>query len=364
MEEDPHTWPLNDRTNWHRRKFPNNTRTKCPYQTILRSTTREKKLEELPIETLMKKMTKKNEAPIKVANEVKGGKRETLKKFLETIGLHLLLNKIKNDEERIAFILTYMEGGDADSWRAFFLKKLVTTDGEPDFRMWKDFLKQLRDSFKPYDLKGDALNKIIKLRQGTTSIEDHIARFKVLLANLGVTEDSPAALDYFQKSIRIPLLKKIVDWDDIPKTLPKWYEKALKTDNNYHKVQRIPRWDGPKKEEPKPGWNFQKDKDDSAMDVDVITWMYKTMTDEGKTKLMKKGLCFWCKKAGYLSWDCPKKKGKPTTPSTLMAPSTSTAAPKKMTAKELTAHIRSLTALLNGKEKTEFYDEAEKEGFW
>ena len=46
-----------------------------------------------------------------------------------------------------------------------------------------------------------------------------------------------------------------------------------------------------------------------------------------------------------------------------MAPSTSTAAPKKMTAKELTAHIRSLTALLNSKEKAEFYDEAEKEGF-
>ena len=34
-----------------------------------------------------------------------------------------------------------------------------------------------------------------------------------------------------------------------------------------------------------------------------------------------------------------------------------------MTAKELTAHIRSLTALLNEEEKTEFYDEAEKEGF-
>ena len=34
-----------------------------------------------------------------------------------------------------------------------------------------------------------------------------------------------------------------------------------------------------------------------------------------------------------------------------------------MTAKELTAHIRSLMALLNDEEKTEFYDEAEKEGF-
>ena len=99
------------------------------------------------------------------------------------------------------------------------------------------------------------------------------------------------------------------------------------------------------------------------MDVDVITKVYKTLMDEEKTKLMKKGLCFWCKKAGHPSRDCPKKKGKTATLSTLVTSSTLTAAPKKMTAKELTARIQSLMALLNDKEKTEFYDEAEKEGF-
>ena len=135
-------------------------------------------------------MTEKNEAPMKVTTKVKGGKitpfsrkRETLENFLKTISLHLLLNKIKNDEVRITFTLTYMEGGDADSWRAS-LKRSVTTDGEHGFGTWKDFLKQLWDSFKPYDLKGDALDEIIKLRQGMTSIEDHIAQFKVLLADL------------------------------------------------------------------------------------------------------------------------------------------------------------------------------------
>ena len=98
------------------------------------------------------------------------------------------------------------------------------------------------------------------------------------------------------------------------------------------------------------------------MDVDVITKVFKTMMDEERTDLMKKGLCFRCKKGGHLSRNCPEKKGKTTIPH----PMTSTltpAAPKKMTAKELMAHIRSLTALLNEEEKTEFYDEAEKEGF-
>ena len=202
------------------------------------------------------------------------------------------------------------------------------------------------------------------MRQGNTSIEDHVAKFKVLLADSGVTKDSPAALDYFQKSIRVPLLKKILDRDNVPETLPEWYKKALKIDNDCHKVQWIIKRDGTKKEEGKPRWNFRKERDENAMDVDVIMKVYKTMMDEERTELMKKGLCFQCRKAGHLSWDCPEKKGETAVPqSTAATPTPTPATPKKMTAKELTAHIRSLTALLNNEEKTEFYDEAEKEGF-
>ena len=38
-------------------------------------------------------------------------KRETLKKFIEDLGLHLLLNRITEDQDRIAFTLTHMEEG-------------------------------------------------------------------------------------------------------------------------------------------------------------------------------------------------------------------------------------------------------------
>ena len=310
-----------------------------------------------------------NNSTDKRISEIKGGKitpfagkRETLEKFLETIGLHLILNRVKDDEDKIVFTLTYLEGGDADSWRAAFLKRSITAGGEPNFGKWNDFLKELRNSFHPYDKEGDALDKIIRMRQGTASIEDHVAKFKVLLADSGVADDSPAALDYFQKSIRVPLLKKILDRDNIPETLEGWYKKALKINNDYHKVQRIIRRDAQKKDEGKPRWNFRKERDDNTMDVDVITKTFKAMTDKERTDLMKKGLCFRCKKVGHLSRDCPEKKGKTTVPQ----PTTSTpipTTPKKMTEKELTAHIRTLMALLNEEEKTEFYDEAEKEGF-
>ena len=129
------------------------------------------------------------------------GKRNALGKFTDNLQLHFILNKIKEDEDKIVFTLTYMEGGDAESWKAAFIKNAVQANGSINFGTWAQFLKDLQKDFKPYDVKGDALDEIIKLRQGTNSIEDHVARFKVLRADSGVAEDSLAALDYFQKSI-------------------------------------------------------------------------------------------------------------------------------------------------------------------
>ena len=156
------------------------------------------------------------------------------------------------------FALTYIEGGDADSWKAAFLKNVYKDDGTVSFGTWPNLVKELRDNFKPYDLKGDALNEINKLRQGNTSIEDHVAKFKVLLADSGVAADSPAALNYFQKSLRVPLLKRIMDLAEVPTKLTKWYEWALKLDANYHRLMRLLNRGKPEKEEKesKPRWTF------------------------------------------------------------------------------------------------------------
>ena len=80
-----------------------------------------------------------------------------------------------------------------------------------------------------------------------------------------------------------------------------------------------------------------------------------TMSVEKQDELMKKGLCFRCKKFRHLSRDCSNKK-KPTT-STLPKILTWSETPKKMGAKELYQHMVE-------KEKEEFFDEFEKgEGF-
>ena len=152
-----------------------------------------------------------------------------------------------------------------------------------------------------------------------------------------------------------------MDLADPPTTLEDWYKWALKFDNNFHRLQRILKRDTAKKEEAKPTgkWTFKPRKDPNAMDVDSITQSINAMTAEEQMDFMKKGLCFRCKKPRHISRDCPEKKGTPTGTT-----STTTATPqKKMTPKELVMHIRTFTASMDDKEKEEFFEAAEEEGF-
>ena len=74
---------------------------------------------------------------------------------------------------------------------------------------------------------------------GNNSIEDHTAKFKILLAKSGVPDTSPSAIDYYQISLNVPLQKKILELPTQPTTLEEWYNWASKLDNNYQRMLKV-----------------------------------------------------------------------------------------------------------------------------
>jgi hypothetical protein len=277
------------------------------------------------------------------------GKREDLKKFLQDTSLYILVNdKIYDtDVKKIAFALSFMNEGDAASWKEQILEEAMALPSL-DLGTWKQFKDNLEEAFKPYDAPGDALEEMKTLRMGNNSIEEHVAKFKMLVTRSGLDTASAAVIDYFRESLNIPLQRRILSLENPPKTLKEWYDWAAKLDNNFRRMQRIlgrndrAKTGNEKKVEPRRQWNIPR-RDPNAMDIDILT-------TEQREDMMRKGLCFGCGKPGHIGKNCPDKK-KPTS------------APKKMNGKELLAHIRSITMHMDDDEKEKFYDEAEKEGF-
>ena len=106
------------------------------------------------------------------------GKREDLKKFLQQVNLYMDVNaKIyKDDMMRIAFLLSFMDEGDASSWKEQFIKEATLTSPH-DYGTWVNFEKHLKEAFQPFDTPGDTLEEIKTLRIGNNSIKDHNAKF-------------------------------------------------------------------------------------------------------------------------------------------------------------------------------------------
>ena len=168
------------------------------------------------------------------------GKREDLKKFLQDTNLYLMVNSkvYDTDIKKIVFALSFMNKGDMASWKEQLLKDVMAL---PTFDLgtWVQFKKDLTDTFKPYDTHGDAQEEMKSIRMGNNTIKEHIAKFKMLMTMSDLNSQSPAIVDYFQDLLSIPLQQKILNLENLPKTLKEWYNWAQKINNNFQRMQHI-----------------------------------------------------------------------------------------------------------------------------
>ena len=77
-----------------------------------------------------------------------------------------------------------------------------------------DFERNLKEAFQPFDAPGDALEEIKNLRMGNNLIEDHNAKFWILLTKSKLDKTSPAVIDYYWETLNL-LLQKCgsLDWN-------------------------------------------------------------------------------------------------------------------------------------------------------
>jgi Retrotransposon gag protein/Zinc knuckle len=262
-----------------------------------------------------------------------------------------------NDLRKIVFILSFMATGSAATWKAQSIEEAYArpTPANPNdwLGTYVQFRKDLMEAFSMFDSVGDALDELRSLRKTKNeSINEHIAKFKMLAAESKIDTTSPLTIKLFKETLPWGLTLQLMKLETPLKTMNNWYEWAAELDHRHAKINQAverTRETGGKDKTPQKEYYFPRwEWDPNAMDVDRLTI-------EERNQLMKEGRCFKCRNTGHQANKCPKeendkKKGKEMPK-------------KKINGRELHAHVRALFKEMMAEDRDKFLKGAEEAGF-
>jgi Retrotransposon gag protein len=148
-----------------------------------------------------------------------------------------------NNLRKIAFVLSFMATGSVATWKAQFIEEAYAkpAPANPNDRLgtYTQFRKNLMEAFSMFDLVGDALDELRSLRKKKNkSIDEHIARFKMLAAESKIDTMNPLSIELFKETLPWGLTLELMRLETPLKTINDWYEWAATIDHRFHKVNR------------------------------------------------------------------------------------------------------------------------------
>jgi hypothetical protein len=119
------------------------------------------------------------------------GQPKNLASSLKECKLYLQINRsaYNTDEKKVGYILSLMTEGTAAIWRDNFLRSSENELETYDFPTYRNFILLLKDNFQSTNEKAEALYQLGRITQGTHSIQDHNAKFSLLVHQSELTNE-------------------------------------------------------------------------------------------------------------------------------------------------------------------------------
>jgi len=135
-----------------------------------------------------------------------GMMKETIS-FICLLILYIHGRKVEfpNNEAKIMFALSYMQGGKAQYWKNEGINLIAA--GNELFKDFKDFLMQLEIQFGDPSPKATAIGKLKMLHQGLNSVGEYILQFKVEASQMDLGDS--ALIEYLKVGLNPLLFKSI-----------------------------------------------------------------------------------------------------------------------------------------------------------
>ena len=146
-------------------------------------------------------------------------------------------------QSRMNFMLSYINRGEADSWKEFYMGSVLTqADGSYKWLKLTDLLKNLWVNFKKEDELEESLRKLKTMKQGSKTAKEHVNEFQIYKAHAKIT-NNPLTVWMFRQTLNPSLAMKILTNKDKSNTLEDtankegWYTKAIQYNQIFRDTQ-------------------------------------------------------------------------------------------------------------------------------
>ena len=159
--------------------------------------------------------------------------------FINTCRTYLCLNgtSYPTDEDKIIFILSFIEGGVAGSWKENFMDQAfqVVNGVKRGFGTYKEFLDKFNVAFQPLSPAADCIAKMKSLKQ-TSPAEDFIAAFRTLATKSTITNLNVLS-DYFLTGLTPGLQMNVMSVEKLPSSMEGYYKLTNQLDLQWCKAR-------------------------------------------------------------------------------------------------------------------------------
>jgi len=157
------------------------------------------------------------------------GEREKVVGFINACHLYISMRmKGIGKEEKILWVLTYVQGGVAKVWKENVLEK--RRQGILAVEMVEELFTKMREEFREFDEESRKVDELRMLEQGGWTCDEYVQIFKKTSRGSGY-EGQPL-IEEFKRGLNGNIRRRLAEAESPPVTIEEWWERSVRLDRN------------------------------------------------------------------------------------------------------------------------------------
>jgi len=156
-------------------------------------------------------------------------KIEKVSTFINAACLYLSMKMTeKSEATRIAWVLSYVQGGVAETWKNNLLNKL--SKGKSEIETVEELFGKIRNKFGEMAKEKRKIEQLRKIEQERRTYDKYVQEFKKVVRKSGYKRQS--LIEEFKRGLSGMLRRKLAEAENLSSTIEEWQKKAVRLDKN------------------------------------------------------------------------------------------------------------------------------------